>query len=131
MSDLVVDVQDLSRSFGQKLALDNFSIQIPKGCVYGLVGENGAGKTTLLKHLLGLYSAQKGSVSVFGLDPAAEPVAVLSRVGYLSEDREMPTWMKVRRNCANTSPISWHRGCYCRAAGSSAMRVAIAGIWRV
>jgi ABC-2 type transport system ATP-binding protein len=95
MSNLVVDVQNLSRSFGEKLALDNFSIQIPKGCVYGLVGENGAGKTTFLKHLLGLYSAQKGSVSVFGVDPAAEPVAVLSRVGYLSEDREMPTWMKV------------------------------------
>lgn len=95
MSDLVVDVQNLSRSFGDKLALDNFAIQIPKGCVYGLVGENGAGKTTLLKHLLGLYSAQKGSVSVFGLDPAAEPVAVLSRIGYLSEDRDMPNWMKV------------------------------------
>ena len=95
MSDLVVDVQNLSRSFREKLALDNFSIQIPRGCVYGLVGENGAGKTTLLKHLLGLYAAQTGSVSVFGLNPATEPVSVLSRIGYLSEDREMPMWMKV------------------------------------
>ena len=95
MSDLVGDVQNLSRSFGDKLALDCFSLQIPHGCVFGLVGENGAGKTTLLKHLLGLYSAQKGSVSVFGLNPADEPVAVLSRIGYLSEDREMPTWMRV------------------------------------
>ena len=95
MSGLVVDVQNLSRSFGDKLALDGFSLQIPRGCVFGLVGENGAGKTTLLKHLLGLYSAQKGRVSVFGLNPAEEPVAVLSRIGYLSEDREMPTWMRV------------------------------------
>lgn len=95
MSDLVVDVQNLSRSFGDKVALDCFSLQVPRGCVYGLVGENGAGKTTLLKHLLGLYSAQKGRVSVFGLNPTEDPVAVLSRIGYLSEDRDMPTWMKV------------------------------------
>lgn len=95
MNELVVNVQNLSRTFGQKTALDRLSLQVPQGCVFGLVGENGAGKTTLLKHLLGLYSAPSGSVSVFGLDPAAEPVKALSRIGYLSEDREMPVWMRV------------------------------------
>ena len=68
---------------------------MPGGAVYGLVGINGAGKTTLIKHILGLLEAQSGSVRVFGLDPVADPVAVLSRIGYLSEENDLPGWMRV------------------------------------
>jgi len=68
---------------------------MPRGAVYGLVGANGAGKTTLIKHILGLLRAQNGSVRVFGLDPVADPVAVLSRIGYLSEENDLPPWMRV------------------------------------
>ena len=67
---------------------------MPRGVVFGLVGENGAGKTTLIEHLLGLLKAQTGSVRVFGLDPVSQPVDVLARIGYLSEDRDMPDWMR-------------------------------------
>src|SRR5882724_6396274 len=58
-------------------------------------GANGAGKTTLIKHVMGLLRAESGSVRVFGLDPVAEPVAVLSRIGYLSEENDLPGWMTV------------------------------------
>src|SRR5256712_6265910 len=68
---------------------------MPRGAVYGLVGANGAGKTTLIKHILGLLRAESGSVRVFGLDPVADPVAVLSRIGYLSEENDLPGWMRV------------------------------------
>ena len=68
---------------------------MPRGAVYGLVGANGAGKTTLIKHILGLLRAQSGSVRVFGLDPVADPVGVLSRIGYLSEENDLPGWMRV------------------------------------
>jgi ABC-2 type transport system ATP-binding protein len=91
----IVDVNNLSRRFGAKDALDDVSFQAGKGRVYGLVGANGAGKTTLLKHLLGLLRATTGSVRVFGLDPVRDPVGVLSRVGYLSEERELPEWMRI------------------------------------
>ena len=95
MTDNVVDVNGLSRRFGQRIALDDVSFEASKGRIYGFVGANGAGKTTLIKHLLGLLRSKSGSVRVFGLDPVRNPVAVLRRVGYLSEERELPEWMRV------------------------------------
>jgi ABC-2 type transport system ATP-binding protein len=94
-SEVIVDIKNVNRRFGDKLALDNVSFQVPAGSVVGLVGENGAGKTTLIKHILGLLKAQSGSVRVFGRDPVADPVGVLSRIGYLSEEPDMPGWMRV------------------------------------
>jgi len=94
-TDSVVRISNLSRSFGNKTALDNVSLEIPHGVVMGLVGLNGAGKTTLIKHILGLYRAQTGSVEVFGQDPTRDPVEVLSRVGCLTEEDVLPGWMKV------------------------------------
>jgi ABC-2 type transport system ATP-binding protein len=92
----VVEICNVSRRFGDKHALDGVSFRVPAGAVVGLVGENGAGKTTLIKHILGLLKAQSGTVRVFGLDPVADPVGVLSRIGYLSEEPDMPGWMRVR-----------------------------------
>ena len=71
------------------------TLAVPRGTVYGLVGANGAGKTTLIKHILGTLRAESGTVRVFGLDPVADPVGVLSRIGYLSEDHEVPDWMRI------------------------------------
>jgi len=91
----VIEIRGLTRQFGAKRALDNVSFAVPRGVVFGLVGANGAGKTTLIRHVLGLLKAQTGSVRVFGLDPVADPVGVLSRVGYLSEEGDLPGWMRV------------------------------------
>ncbi len=95
MGQTVVDVNDLSRSFGEKAALDRVSFRATAGQVHGLVGANGAGKTTLIKHFLGLLRATTGSVRVFGLDPVRDPVGVLGRIGYLSEEHELPEWMRI------------------------------------
>ena len=95
MRDPVVAVSHLSRRFGATQALADVSIDVPAGCVFGLVGENGAGKSTLIKHLLGLWRAQSGTVRIFGSDPVADPVSVLARVGYLSEEPDLPGWMRV------------------------------------
>ena len=91
----VVAVANLSRSFGPTKALNDVTLTVPRGCVFGLVGENGAGKSTLIKHLLGLWRAETGSVRVFDLDPVTEPTAVLGRIGYLSEQPDLPGWMRV------------------------------------
>ncbi len=91
----VIAVSDLACRFGAKTVLDSLSLYVPRGSVFGLVGENGAGKTTLIKHLLGLLVPQAGTVRLFGMDPVADTVAVLGRVGYLSEHRELASWMRV------------------------------------
>jgi ABC-2 type transport system ATP-binding protein len=90
-----IEISNLTRRFGSKPALDDVSLNVSRGCVFGLVGENGAGKTTLIKHILGLLRPAQGTVRVFGLDPVKDPRGVLSRVGYLSEARDLPGWMRV------------------------------------
>ena len=91
----MIAVSALTRRFGAKTALDSVSLAVSRGLVHGLVGANGAGKTTLIRHILGLLRAESGSVRVFGRDPVADPVGVLSRIGYLSEENDLPGWMRV------------------------------------
>jgi ABC-2 type transport system ATP-binding protein len=93
--DSVVEVKALTRRFGRNIALDDVNFTLPRGTVVGLVGANGAGKTTLIKHVLGLLKAEAGRVRVFGRDPVADPALVLARIGYVSEEHDLPSWMRV------------------------------------
>jgi ABC-2 type transport system ATP-binding protein len=95
MNPPVIAVSGLTRRFGAKTALDAVDLTVARGGVYGLVGANGAGKTTLIKHILGLLRAESGTVRVFGKDPVSDPQGVLSRIGYLSEENDLPGWMRV------------------------------------
>lgn len=92
----VLQTSGLSRKFKRKFALQEVTLSIPRGVVFGLVGENGAGKTTLLRHFLGVLRPSAGTVQVFGRNPIDEPVEVLSRIGFLSEERDLPGWMTVK-----------------------------------
>jgi ABC-2 type transport system ATP-binding protein len=93
--EAVVEVSGVTRRFGDTLALNAVNFFTQRGTVHGLVGVNGAGKTTLIKHLLGLLRPQQGTVRLFGMDPIRDLVPVLRRVGYLSEHRDLPEWMRV------------------------------------
>jgi ABC-type multidrug transport system ATPase subunit len=93
--ETVVEIDGVTRRFGAVTAMDDVVLSVPRGTVFGLVGVNGAGKTTLLKHVLGLLKARTGRISVFGIDPVADPVGVLSKIGYLSEESDLPGWMRV------------------------------------
>lgn len=95
MSEWVVEVEGLHRCFGAKSVLRGIDLRIHRGVVYGLIGENGSGKTTLIRHMLGRLYPQVGAVRMFGIDPITDPASVLGRIGYLSETRDMPKWMKV------------------------------------
>jgi ABC-2 type transport system ATP-binding protein len=94
-SQPVIEVRELGRTYKNKVALEAVTLSVPKGCVFGLLGESGAGKTTLIRHLIGLLRPQHGTVRVLGKDPIRDPEGTLGRIGYLSEDRDLPGWMRV------------------------------------
>jgi len=95
VADNIIEIRGLTRTFGRRKALDGIDLTLERGTVLGLVGQNGAGKTTIIKHILGLLRAEAGTVRVFGKDPVADPPGVLSRIGYLSEEGDLPLWMRL------------------------------------
>ena len=66
--DYILKVESLTKIYGHHKALDNFSMHIPQGAIYGLVGKNGAGKTTLLRVICGLQAATSGDYALYGIN---------------------------------------------------------------
>jgi ABC-2 type transport system ATP-binding protein len=73
--------------------LDGLDLEVPEGSIYGLVGPNGAGKTTTIKVLMNIHRASGGRSEVLGADSRSLGPAQLARIGYVSENQEMPEWM--------------------------------------
>ena len=92
--ETIIHAKGLCKKYGQKMALDNISLEIPAGRIVGLIGPNGAGKTTLLKGILGL-SAIEGDLRVLGLDPNKERVALLQDISFIADTAILPSWIKV------------------------------------
>lgn len=92
----VLELKNLRRGYGAVEVLAGIDLQIQAGDVVGLLGRNGAGKTTLIRLVMGLLEPEAGQVLVFGEDPRANPVATKKRIGYVSEDQEIPGFLKVR-----------------------------------
>ncbi len=79
-----IAASDVIVRFGNILALDNFSVNIPKGIV-GLLGPNGAGKSTFIKTVLGLVESASGEIDIVGMDPKKDVMAIRDLVGYMPE----------------------------------------------
>ena len=82
----VIIIKSLKKFFGEVKAVNGISFNIRQGEVFGLLGPNGAGKTTTIKLLLGLLEPNEGEMSVFGLNPERNEVAIKRRIGYVSEE---------------------------------------------
>lgn len=91
--DAILSCQGLTKLYGQKAALVDFTYDFPKGRIVGLLGPNGSGKTTLLKLAAGLLTATRGSIRVCGLEPGTE---TKKRVSFLPERSCLPAGMRVR-----------------------------------
>lgn len=76
-----IEVEGVSKVYGSTLALDDVSLEVSDGEIFGLLGPNGAGKSTLLETVAGLRRPTSGGVRVFGVDPARERTATTARVG--------------------------------------------------
>ena len=86
MSDNIIEVQNLTKRYGQTTAVKGITFSVGRGEIFGLLGPNGSGKTTTILMLMGFKpDLSDGQVRLFGLDPAREPLAVKRRVGYLPD----------------------------------------------
>ncbi len=92
VSQVAIDASGLRKVFGDKVAVDDFSLQVPRGEVFGFLGPNGAGKTTSVKMLLGLIAPTAGSASILGR-PIGQR-AVLAKVGFLPEHFRFHEWLR-------------------------------------
>jgi ABC-2 type transport system ATP-binding protein len=91
-----IDIDHLVRRYGRTDAVNGLSLRVQPGRCYGFFGRNGAGKTTTIKCLLNLLRPTAGTVSLFGLDPARDEVAVKSRIAYVPDQVAFYPWMSVR-----------------------------------
>ncbi|HUU96993.1 MAG TPA: ATP-binding cassette domain-containing protein [Phycisphaerae bacterium] len=88
-----VELRDVTKTFGTHTAVDELSLDVPRGCVYGFIGPNGAGKTTTLRMIMNIFYPDRGSIRVFG---EQRRHAHTDRIGYLPEERGLYKKMKVR-----------------------------------
>jgi ABC-2 type transport system ATP-binding protein len=93
-----LDVQDLSKRYGEVLAVDRLSFTLPRGAVWGLLGGNGAGKTTTIAMLLGLLVPSGGRIIALGHQMATDRFAALARMNFSSPYVSLPHRLSVREN---------------------------------
>jgi len=93
-----VVARELSRRFGEFVAVDRVSFEVAPGEVFGFLGSNGAGKTTTIRMLCGLLAPTSGSASVLGLDIARDPQELRQRIGYMSQKFSLYTDLTVEEN---------------------------------
>lgn len=91
----VVEVQNISKAYGQTKAVDDVSFSIKKGEIFGIVGPNGAGKSTTIESVVGLRKPDSGTISVLGLNPQTDSRALGNRIGTQLQHAALPDRIKV------------------------------------
>jgi ABC-2 type transport system ATP-binding protein len=95
---IIIEAEGLTKKYGTQIAVNNLTLQIKEGEVFGFLGPNGAGKTTTLLMFLGLTEPTSGKVRVIGFDSTREPLRVKEKVGYLPENVGFYDDMDARQN---------------------------------
>jgi len=92
-----IDLRNLRKVFGNTVAVDDISLQIFRGEIFGFMGHNGAGKTTTIRMLLGLLAPTRGSASILGYDIVRESLPIRRLAGFLPDGYALPKEMTARR----------------------------------
>ena len=124
MAAHAIEAAQLTKTFpGGLTAVKQCDLRVRSGSVFGLIGPNGAGKTTLLRLLVGLLQPESGSARVLGHDLWEAPRSVRSRVAYISQSHQLPSWMTLEELCLYASRLyeQW----------DSALSHSLAERWRV
>lgn len=85
MSDFALEIKNLDTAH-KDFSLGNITLELPKGCIMGLIGENGAGKTTLIKSIMNMYYTKNGQIKVYGFDNVEDEIEVKNLVGYVASE---------------------------------------------
>lgn len=100
----ILEVRDVSKSFGGVIANDSISLDVPKGSITGLIGPNGSGKTTLFNSIVGYHPIDRGSVRFEGRDISRQRVADIARLGLLRTFQQTRIYGKM--SCMQNMEIS-------------------------
>jgi ABC-2 type transport system ATP-binding protein len=92
----LIEVTELTKRYGNRVAVDGVSFTVERGEIFGILGTNGAGKTTTVECLQGLRTADAGTISVLGLDPAHDRDELRRRVGVQLQESRLPEKLRVR-----------------------------------
>src|SRR5438093_9992656 len=101
-----VELQNVTKSFGPQIAVDDLSLSVPTGSVYGFIGPNGSGKTTTLRMIMRIFYPDAGTITVLG---QARHGAASNQIAYLPEERGLYRAMKVRDVLQFYSELKGHR----------------------
>ena len=111
-NEIVLKLENVSKSYGDKTVLKNINLSIKKGTIMGLVGKNGSGKTTMIKGFLGLLKLDEGKASLFDKDSWDLPPEVKQKLGYVPQSIDMfDGWMTVEALIEYTSVFydNWNK----------------------
>jgi ABC-2 type transport system ATP-binding protein len=97
-NELAIDVHDLTKRFGDKVVVDHFSMQVPKGAIYGFLGPNGSGKTTTIRMICGLLTPDEGGGVVLGHDIGTESELIKRQVGYMTQKFSLYEDLSIEEN---------------------------------
>ena len=113
MNDTIIATRGLSKAYGDKPALRNLDLAVPRGSICGFLGRNGAGKTTTLKLLLGMLRPDAGEIRLFGepVESESSSVAARRRTAFVSEDKDLYPFMTVGQTIHFTQPFfpAWRK----------------------
>jgi ABC-2 type transport system ATP-binding protein len=97
-TDVVIDVHGLTKSFGERVVVQDLSMQVKRGTIFGFLGPNGSGKTTTIRMLCGLLTPDEGSGTCLGFDIRTEAAKIKTRVGYMTQHFSLYQDLSVREN---------------------------------